>query len=790
MNPTLRRWLTHPGFLFAVAWAALLALLFAPLLAGGVLVNPMSDGKDGYVTRHFAAEVIRTWGEVPRWNPYIFGGMPFLGAMHGDQVYPISVALRAMFAPALAIGLGMVFHCWLAATGLLAFLRRQGLSWSSAIVGATAYGVSGPLLSLFYPGHDGKIYVLGLTPWALLAIYEASRTRKPALFALWGLLVGLMLLSPHFQMTYYSSLLMGAFLFFCLFTETPKGSRLWVLGGFGVASVLALMVAAAQLMPFAEYLPFSPRSASGSSSTGWEYATSWAMPALELIGTMWGGFNGWLETYWGTNVFKLHSDYVGLLVGVLAVTAIVRSPAGKEGRRAWFWGIAVVFGTLWVLAGQTPFYRIPYHLLPMISKTRAASMMWGHVALCFGVLAALGLSQWEAMKDEVRERWAKRIAIGVAVGVGLMLASAEGLITSLAVAQRADAAFAAVPGARIGLLLGGMTVLVFVVTAWRAPRLLGAAAVVMLLLDLGTQARRFIRIEPAGDAFFAADEVVQAIQRDAVGLTQPWRVSPMLTLGRPVYMDDYFIEHGIRSTLGYHGNELHTYDELLGGKNVWRHLDTPQAWRLTATRYLLLNQEVSDLPPGFEVIATNARTWLGESATVVRVPNPAPWAVISPGALKVADDAQANATAMNPQFDPARLTLVPADAPFGGTAALTGLPAAISPAPRITVSEREPGVYVLAIDSLVQDGVLVVSENYVPWWTATVDGREAAVARANGTVVGVQVPRGAKEVVLAVDSPADRQGLLISWLGVAGVVLFGLSGFLRRRADASGAVAG
>jgi hypothetical protein len=785
MNPTLRRWLTHPGFLFALAWAALLALLFAPLLAGGVLVNPMSDGKDGYVTRHFAAEVIRAWGEVPRWNPYIFGGMPFLGAMHGDQVYPISVALRAVFAPALAIGLGMVFHCWLAATGLLAFLKRQGLSWSAAIVGATAYGVSGPLLSLFYPGHDGKIYVLGLTPWALLAIYEATRTRRPALFALWGLLVGLMLLSPHFQMTYYSSLLMGAFIFFCLFTETPKGSRLWVLGGFGVASVLALMVAAAQLMPFAEYLPFSPRSASGSSSTGWEYATSWAMPAIELVGTMWGGFNGWLETYWGTNAFKLHSDYIGLLVGVLAVTAVILTPAGKERRRVWFWGIAIVFGTLWVLAGQTPFYRIPYHLFPMISKTRAASMMWGHVALCFGVMAALGLQQWELMKDEVRAMWAKRVLIGVVVGAGLMLASAEGLITSLAVPQRADASFAAVPGARIGLLLGAMTVIVFVVAAWRAPRLIAAAAVAMLLLDLGVQARRFIRIDPLGDAFFAADEVVQAVQRDAAGLSQPWRVLP---LDRAVYMDDYLQEHRIRSVLGYHGNELHTYDELLGGKNIWRNLEQPQAWRLTATRYLLLGQEVTGLPPGFEIVATNARTWLGEQATVVRVPNPAPWAVISPGALKVADEAQVNATAMNAQFDPARLTLVTGDAPFGVTTPPAGLPPAISPAPRISVTERQPGVYVLAIDSLVQDGVLVVSENYVPWWKATVDGAEAPVARANGTFVAVQVPRGAREVVLEVDSPADRRGLLLSWLGLAGVVLFALSGLLIRR-PVDGAVA-
>ena len=783
MKETLRRWLSHPGFLFAVGWAALLALLFAPLFAGGVIVNPMSDGKDGYVTRHFAAEMIRAWGEVPRWNPYIFGGMPFLGAMHGDQVYPISVALRAVFAPALAIGLGMVVHVWLGAVGLLAFLRKQGLEWSAAIAGATAYGVSGPLLSLFYPGHDGKMYVLGLTPWALLAIHEFCRTRRPVHFAAWGLLVGLMLLSPHFQMTYYSSLLMGAYLFFCLFTETPKEKRLLVLLGVGVASVLALMTAAAQLMPFAEYLPFSPRSASGSSSSGWEYGTSWAMPAIELIGTMWGGFNGWLGTYWGTNAFKLHSDYLGLLVGVLALTAIIHTPSGPERKRLWFWTGAVIFGSLWVLGGQTPFYRIPFHLFPMISKTRAPSMMWGHVALCMGVLTALGLTQVQAMATEVRERWAKRVAIGVGVGAALLLASASGLITTMAVGGRTDAAFAAVPGAQVGLLLGAATVLLFCLAAWRLPKHLGTVAVLLLLSDLAVQVRRFIVIDERGAEVFAADGVVQAVLEDAKGTTQPWRVLP---LGR-TYGDDYLMEHRVRSVLGYHGNEPHTYDETLGGKNVWRYVDQPQAWRLLAVRYVILDQAVPEVPPGFTVVTTDARTWLGEVATVLRVPEPGAWAVVSPGALKLAEDDQSRATVMNPQFDPARLTLVPLDAPFGETTPPTALPAAISPAPTIRVEERQPGVYIIRLDSLGQDGVLVVSENWLPTWTATVDGHAAPTARANGTFIAVPVTAGAREVVLSVESRGDRRGMRTSLLGLAGLGLFALTGLVRRRATTAAA---
>lgn len=780
MPETPRRFPIHPGVAFAIAWAILLGILFAPLFTGGVIVNPMSDGKDGYVTRHFAAVVIAQWGEVPRWNPYIFGGMPFLGAMHGDQVYPISVALRAMFAPALGIGLGMVLHAWLGAVGLLAFLRKQALGWSASLVGATAYGISGPLLSLFYPGHDGKIYVLGLTPWALLAIAEACRTRRPHWFALWGLLTGLMLLSPHFQMTYYSSLLMGAFLFFTLFTETEKRARLLVLAGFGVASVLAVATAAAQLMPFAEYLPFSPRSAAGSTSTGWEYGTSWAMPALELIGTMWGGFNGWLlQSYWGTNAFKLHSDYIGLLVGVLALTALLRTPAGAERRRLWFWVGCVIFGTLWVLGGQTPFYRIPYHLFPMISKTRAPSMMWGHVAMCFGVLAALGMQQWLAMAEDVRARWAKRLAIGGGVAAVVLIAASDGLVTSLAPDFRADAAFLAVRDARFGLFLGAATVVAFAMVAWRAPRFLPVVAVAMLLTDLGTQIRRFIVIDARGADVFAADEVVQALQQDAAETTQPWRVMP---LGR-AYMDDYLMEHRVRSVLGYHGNELHTYDETLGGKNRWVNRGNPQSWRLFAVRYLFVDQVPSQLPPGITVVGENLRSWLGERTAVLRVPEPGEWAVISPLAFKLDDDEQTIGTVMNPQFDPRRIALVAGDAAFGETTPPLALPQPIAPAPQVAVEERQPGVYVLRVDTLSSDGYLVVSENYLPTWTATVDGVAAPVARANGTFIAVPVKAGSKEIVLSVESRGDQMGLKVSFAGVGGLALFALLGLVLRRRE-------
>jgi hypothetical protein len=776
MTPSLERAKKHPAVLFAAAWAALLAVVFAPLLAGGVLANPMSDGKDGYVTRHFAAEIIRRWGEIPRWDPYIFGGLPFLGAMHGDQAYPISIALRAVFPPALGIGLGIVIHLWLAPVGLFVFLRRLRLSVGAACVGATAYGIGGPLVGLLFPGHDGKIYVLGLLPWGLIALLEAARTGRPIFFASWGVVLGLMLLSPHFQMAYYSSLMMLAFLIRTFIVETPRSLRLRVVTGLAIGTIGGVLLAGAQLFPFAEYLPFSPRSAAGSSSTGWEHATSWAMPPLGLIGSLWGGFNGWLDTYWGSNPFKLNSDYVGLLVGVLGVSALWRARSGKHKSEAWFWGGTVIVGALWAIGGATPFYRLPYALLPGISKTRAPDMMWSPVSLALAVLAALGLARIQGMTAVDRARWAKRVAIVAALAGILLAALSNSLLSTLAAPERQDAAAAAVPGAQWGILLGALSVVAFAIVAWKMPRWMPVAAVFLLLLDLGVQDHRFIIIDPRGDSLFRADSVVRTLERDAAGTNQPWRVVPA-----GAYEDDYLIEHRIRSVLGYHGNQMHRYDELLGGHNVYSRLGNPQLWRLLAARYILTDRPLEI--PGAVPLLSAAPTWSGGSAWVWRIANPAPWAQVAPLAIR-ANDSAIQDIVVSPQFDPSRVVLVPADAPFGTSTVPAQLPAPISPAPAIRVTEGRPGVYALAIDGLAVDGVLFVSENWFPDWTATVNGRPAPVARANSTFLAVPVPAHSTEVVLTLDAVADRRGRMASLAGAVLLLALALAELARKRKSA------
>ena len=64
-----------------LAWIVILSL---PMWSGLFLASPASDQyATGYAWRHWQAEQWKALGHIPLWNPFIFGGMPYVAGMHG-----------------------------------------------------------------------------------------------------------------------------------------------------------------------------------------------------------------------------------------------------------------------------------------------------------------------------------------------------------------------------------------------------------------------------------------------------------------------------------------------------------------------------------------------------------------------------------------------------------------------------------------------------------------------------------------------------------------------------------
>ena len=83
-----------------------------------------------------------------------------------------------------------------------------------------------------------------------------------------------------------------------------------------------------------------------------------------------------------------------------------------------------------------------------------------------------------------------------------------------------------------------------------------------------------------------------------------------------VYQGSYLMAHDIQTMLGYHGQEVRFYDELLGGKDQWRNVGSPALLDLLGVRYLLLPD--AQAVPGYHQVLGPVTTTPGLAGRPVR----------------------------------------------------------------------------------------------------------------------------------------------------------------------------
>ena len=790
MNAFAKR---YPTIVVGLIYSLLVAVIFWPFWQGNLLMSPISDQVAGYSFRSFAATHFKNAGGFPLWNPYIFGGMPFLqNTTNGDTFYPTAF-LRLMMPVGTAMALGFLLHIVLAGAFTFKFLRALGLRNQSSFIGGLAYMLTGMVISQVSPGHDGKLFVSALTPLALNFLYKAVTKSDWRQYVYLGAVIGFSFLTPHFQMTYYMLMAVGFFWLFLNFFDEPRtGRAVWYksFGWFVAALALGFAIDAVQMAPFAHYIGSTGRAAAGSSSTGWEYATSYAMPIEESLNVIWPSFSGYTlsGTYWGQNGIKLHSEYMG---GVALILATLGFFLRERRRIALFFAFIAIYAALFSFGGHTPFYHIPYAILPGIKLTRAPGQIFFLASLAVACLAGFG-AEYLFRARERREvvgkgafiAWGAILAGGALMAVGGGFAS---MIESMAPPQFAEMLPAAVSQLTFDALrvlaLGGIAIAVIV--AFSRARISATAACsalsVLVVLDLWSVEKRYINWLPPENVTFAPDEVVRTLRQDS-------SVFRVLNPGSESYAHNYLATQGIREVLGYQGTELHRYDELMGGKNEWKNIGNPAVLRLVTAKYLVIGQALPATPMltqiGDRPLATHDR----QQAWVYRFNGGDPYSYVVPTAVRISDD-QALAVIGDPRsgFDPRKAVLVPADAKYGvDPKDVHTLAPADSTAVRVTRLSDDLMRFELATPARA-NSYLFVSENFYPDWRATVDGKAADVVRAQFSLMAVPLSSGAKSVELHVAPASYGSFRWLTFAALALVVATATSGFFARPRAANGA---
>jgi len=767
----------RPSLVAAGLMAVWVAILASPMLAGKWLAGPWSDQyAAGYAFRAWGAEWWHKLGHVPLWNPELFGGLPFVAAGHGDIFYPTSF-LRLVLPVATVVNLGFVLHYILAGLFTYWLLRRLHVSWTGAVIGGLAYELSGLMASYPSPGHDGKLFASTALPLACLALVMALRGKRWEGYALLAVAVALSLLG-HFQIAYYLLIATGLFALYLTLEENPGEPAARRAGRLGLALgavFLGFGLAAIQLLPFFAYIPFSPRA---EGYYGFAGSTSYAIPWNHVPEFFLKGFVGSRETYWGSNPLKLHSEYLGLPVVALAVLGA----AAKDRRRLalWLGGTGLLF-LLISLGASTPFYKVWWTVMPLVSKTRAPGMAFFVVAFVVALLAGLGAQRLE------RKGGGKAIAPWLVIaGViallalsGVFGAVAETLAGARAAAAR-DNSSAIMWGAVGSALALGLTGAV----AWAllrdrlTARLFALALALVISGDLWLNATRFWTYAPNPKSdIFRPDPLTDRIRATPL----PHRV---LDLG--VYPSDgvTLMAFDIPQVLGHHGNELRYYDELLGGKNEWNNLRFVHLWDLLTVRYALAPSGARNVDsiPGYRRVLDSVPTSAGGRANLFERIDVQPYARVVPGGFKAPDSSVVIPTLLDPRIDYNRVVLFTPDQPVAPIRIREMPPPSPS---RAGVTAWEPGRMTIALDPApTQPSYVLVSENWYPDWHAAVDGAPAAVLRGDYTLITVPVLAGAKRVELTFRSRDYETGRAISLgslLLVAGVAVGPL---VRRRRNA------
>ncbi|OGS34040.1 MAG: hypothetical protein A2293_01005 [Elusimicrobia bacterium RIFOXYB2_FULL_49_7] len=769
------------------AWAlpgvlVLLALLFfLPFILSGKMIYG-SDMVNGIQSKFFYADYVKTHHALPWWNPYTLSGMPTLDAFFGDMLYPLAVLQFILPVPA-ALGYKYVVSVMLAGLFMFLFLRGGlALRRDMAFFGALCFMFNTQFISHFFPGHDGKVFVISLLPLSMFALKRLLDTKGCRYAALLSLSIGLCLLTSHVQTTYFS--LWGLFFYFVFETvrrflaDKQKGGALLRLLLFSLSVGLGLGIGMVQLLPSYEFThTYSVRGE--DNKTGYAHATSWSIHPEETASLIVPEFCGFSDkegqrdngpVYWGRNPFKLNSEYPGIIVLVLSIAFLFlfrRDPF------LLFFGGVGLFVLIFALGANTPFFYLFYYLIPGVKLFRAPSMIMFWFSFAAAVMTAYGLhrlltepSGLSADKKEAAAKMCLKVLVGL-VGLTLIVSLAQGLVRSLwggifyagLSGQKAEAFKDNYPsfikGAWLALIYGGTTL--FLLSRVLRERLRPFVFILFLsliaILDLFHADAYFYKLGDLDEFVSRHDPLLTTLSKQAEN--EKFRVFPV-----PGHLGDNDPAlHRLESVTGFHDNEIKWYREFRGGPGNANFLSSLQRGQVEGNPFLdLLNVRYILYRSGRGAPLSLAENRGGRDRA---------WVTTD---YEVLPEEKILSRLSEPGFS-YKNTLLLETAPD-----LPAVKDSAGPlAGRVTHLDDNGNDRTYEVE-MTKPGFLMMSEVYMPYWEARDNGRALPVYKTDLALMSVPLTAGKHRVELRYHSPYIRLGAHITFAAAVLVLLLYLTG--------------
>ncbi|MDI6850869.1 MAG: YfhO family protein [bacterium] len=766
------------GLYFLLAFILYAAFLFpSKTLMGTDWLN------GGYANWVFMRDYIKEHKNIALWNPYIFSGMPTIGAF-----FPEILTLRFLSTFVLPIHvshvLGFVFLLTVAAFSTYWFIKDYLRDDLIAVFAGILYGFSGLLVSTTYAGHLGRLTSMALFPLYLFLLKRGIDRGKLVYFLLMGSVVGYSFLNGHLQMTYFGILFLIAFFIFYNLSvgNSLKSGKFYLYAFYSIlGGVVAALIYSFYLFPVIENLPYTARGA----ERGFEYAASWSMPPEEILNLITPRFSGILDEYWGRSYFKLHTEYMGILTLFFALVAILgRFKRDKLVRFLAIYGILVLF---YVWGGYTPVFRVFYYVIPLVKKFRAPNLMFFVFNFISVFLASIALKI--LLSGDKESQRMRRVSIYSLIGLFLVfivfLFFKNGIVTMFTgMLQRAKDAGEV--RTKIVLLEDALTRLpaYFILSLVFAGAGLGAVfaasskrsqvpyvilLAVISYVDLYMVDRNFI--VDAGrsvEEMYGEDEVISQLKQDR----EIYRVFPLMYQRA---MDGTLMIHRIHSIGGYTSSPPKRYQEFIGaGQSVMFNpqnlLLYPSMLNFLDCKYIIAYDFSKLDTTRYDENTKNAiRNWIGYLANfslqrsagqlaLYRNNNNFGRVYFSEDYKVLSSDSILNLMKSWPSDSFKKYVLLEKEPEimeekivYDGTLSLN------------MVAHNGNSFEISA--KLPRSGFLVVSENYHPAWKFYIDGKRVETYLANYAFMAIYCPVGEHKILAKFESNYHRLGFILCFLG-------------------------
>ena len=732
----LQRYSRHPDAL-APACLAMLWLLFF-----WRLFTPISADQASLANGDFSAQFVAfagyqyqrlSQGEIPLWNPYNNGGLPFIGDTQAAVFYPprwITVALSSVAGgwSFNALQLEMTAHVLIYSLLMYLFVRRLTLRRQHSSLAALVAAIV-----IAYGGYTGSYPPLQLAileaavwfPLACLGILEATRTRRLSYtyVALAGFALGLSWLAGHPQTSWFMTYVLGAYLAYRSYRQ-KIGWRALLLGGLAFGLV-AFGVSAVTLLPGIEYLVHTSRAGLGFEQKGNGF------PIQDIAQIVFPG-----------SVSLWSPLYIGLPSLFFIAVAF-----GRNAGESRFWLAVALAGLMLSFGANTPFYHLAYNLVPGLrffrGQERAAFLVANGLAIAvgFGVVAA---GNWpnHFHRQRALHWWRGAAALLIAVAIGAF-------VLWIGDGPRWSAFFNTASRSAAIMALGAPLIIAFTRQPHRS--MAAIALIALVTMDLFSVSLdhpgTYDPIPSAGQLSMAPSPLVQSVLNEAEA-DQPFRIDGFRGLG-----GNFGSLYGLMDMRGISPLFLKGPYQIIHRDYV----NNPLAWELFAVKYVYSGSETLSVPS--TVVATGSDS--EGKVYAHRLDDPRPFAHLVYHADLVDSDGFARALMDDPRYDP-RGKVVLHSAPSlelrnqrrTGTATVT------------SYAEEE---IVIEVDS-AHDAILSIAQPHYIGWTAQLDGRPVEILRAYGGLSAVEIPAGQVSLQLRYNPLSYAIGFVLSgiaWLGLA-----------------------